>query len=99
MCFLEFSEVVCDLSCAFYPSYKQQQAAKEGGAGGSLGKAPSGKQEGKAVEVTDQDAHMSTISQHEGEWSRNHLEWREGGAHIAWQYIPVWFFHMQWPCH
>lgn len=93
VCFLEFSEIVCDLSCAFYSSHKQQQAGEGdgagdgagGGAGGRLGKAPSGEQQRVAEEVTKQESHMSTSSQQEGEESLDYPEEREGGAH--WEYV------------
>ena len=79
VCFLEFSEIVCDLSYAFYPRYKRQQLGG-GGKGDSLGRAPSGEQEGEAGEVEDQDSHLGTSSQPEREDSF-HLDHQEGGCH------------------
>ena len=85
MCFLEFSEIVCDLSCGFYPSYKRQQAGagREAGGevGGSLGRAPSAEQKGEAEEVEDQAPHMNTVSQQEGEGSLDHQGGSEGGSY------------------
>lgn len=74
---------MCDLSCAFYPSYKQQQAGEGGGAGDRLGKAPSGEQQRVAEEVTNQELHMSTSSQQEYEGSLDHPEEREGGGTLG----------------
>ena len=78
---------MCDLSCAFYASYKQQQAGEgggaEGGAGDRVGKAPSGEQQRVAEEVTNQELHMSTSSQQEDEGSLDHPEEREGGGTLG----------------
>ena len=77
---------MCDLSCAFYPSYKQQQAGagREAGGevGGSLGRAPSAEQKREEAEEVEEQAssHMSTVSQQEGRGSLDHQGGSEGGV-------------------
>ena len=77
-CFLEFSEIVCDLSIAFYPSYKRLLAG-EGGPGGRLGRSPSSEQVGGDGESKGLDSCVTVMAQQEIEGSSS-IDQQDGGC-------------------
>ena len=78
VCFLGFSEIVCELSIAFYPSYKELQAG-EGGPGGRLGRSPSSEQVGGDGESNGVDSCVTVMAQQEIEGSSS-IDQHDGGC-------------------